>query len=78
MIICREKLAEAKALARKSATAEAPVEEKPVKEQGVNDEGAEKREEIKRLLEESGAESSWIMQYLLEDQQKDPESEKPW
>ena len=78
MIICREKLAEAKALARKSGKAETPVEEQPVKEQGVNNEKAEKREEIKRLLEESGAESSWIMQYLFEDQQKDPESDKPW
>jgi pSer/pThr/pTyr-binding forkhead associated (FHA) protein len=78
MIICREKLAEAKALARKSGTAEAPVAEKPANKQVDNHDGAEKREEIKRLLEESGAESSWIMQYLFEDQEKGSESEKPW
>lgn len=78
MIICREKLMDAKALARKSRAVEAPVDERPGKKQDGNSEAAEKREEIKRLLEESGAESSWIMQYLFEDQKKGPESEKPW
>jgi predicted DNA-binding protein len=40
----------------------------------------EKREEIKRLLEEAGTESSWIMKYLFEDQNdvNDSETEKPW
>ncbi len=38
----------------------------------------EKREEIKRLLEESGTESSWLMQYLFEDQKGEKNSETPW
>jgi hypothetical protein len=37
----------------------------------------EKREEVKRLLEESGTESSWLMQYLFEDQEGE-KSETPW
>ena len=38
----------------------------------------EKREEVKRLLEESGTESSWLMQYLFEDQEGENKSETPW
>jgi pSer/pThr/pTyr-binding forkhead associated (FHA) protein len=37
-----------------------------------------KREQIKRLLEESGAESSWIMEYLFEEKSGEKDSEKPW
>ena len=39
---------------------------------------AEKKEEIKRMLEESGTESSWIMEYLFEDQKDEQDPEKPW
>jgi hypothetical protein len=39
---------------------------------------AEKKEEIKRMLEESGTESTWIMQYLFEDQTGEKDAEKPW
>jgi hypothetical protein len=67
MKTCREKAAEVRWAARKSSTKN--------KKTSVRD---EKREEIKRLLEESGAESSWIMQYLFEDQKGKNDSEKPW
>jgi pSer/pThr/pTyr-binding forkhead associated (FHA) protein len=43
-----------------------------------NNEQAEKREKIKRVLEESGTESTWIMKYLFEDQKDEKNSEKPW
>ena len=35
-------------------------------------------EEIIRMLEESGTESSWLMQYLFEEQNGEPDSETPW
>ena len=38
----------------------------------------EKREEIQRLLEESGTESSRIMKYLFEDQEGEKKSDTPW
>ena len=38
----------------------------------------EKRAEIKRMLEESGTESSWLMQYLFEDQKEKKNSDTPW
>ena len=38
----------------------------------------EKREEIQRLLEESGTESSSIMKYLFEDQEGEKNSDTPW
>jgi len=37
-----------------------------------------KREEIQRLLEESGTESSWIMKYLFEEQEGEKSSDTPW
>ena len=45
---------------------------------GPDQTSAEKREEVKRLLEESGTESSWLMQYLFEDQEGEKKSETPW
>ncbi len=36
------------------------------------------REEIKRMLEESGTESTWLMQYLFEEQDGEKDSENPW
>lgn len=38
----------------------------------------EKREEIQRLLEESGTESSRIMKYLFEEQEGEKKSDIPW
>jgi tetratricopeptide (TPR) repeat protein len=62
--ICREKL----------ATAETVV---GASESQVQD--PEKQiERIKRLLEESGAESTWIMKYLFEEDGGEKESEAPW
>jgi len=37
-----------------------------------------KREEVQRLLEESGTESSWIMKYLFEEQEGENNSDTPW
>ena len=78
MIICREKLAEARVLNQKAGPAETSSEKRVKGKQKNSKEQAQKKEEIKRLLEESGTESSWIMQYLFEDQQNDIDSEKPW
>jgi pSer/pThr/pTyr-binding forkhead associated (FHA) protein len=36
------------------------------------------REKIKRVLEESGAKSSWIMKYLFEEQSGEKDPDKPW
>ena len=38
----------------------------------------DKRQEIQRLLEESGTESSRIMKYLFEDQEGEKKSDTPW
>ena len=78
MIICREKLAEAKALGQKAGPAETSSQNVMKGEQQNSSKQAKKREEIKRLLEESGTESSWIMKYLFEDQQSEIDSERPW
>jgi pSer/pThr/pTyr-binding forkhead associated (FHA) protein len=78
MIICRVKLAKARALDPKAGPAETSSEKMVGGEQPKSNEQAKKKEEIKRLLEESGTESSWIMQYLFEDQQSEIDSEKPW
>lgn len=65
-LICREK-----------SEAAAMTKNKQVKKGAAKNE-TKKREEIKRLLEESGTESSWIMQYLFEDQSGEKKSETPW
>ena len=44
----------------------------------VQKEDHKKREEIQRLLEESGTESSWIMKYLFEEQEGEKKSDTPW
>ena len=78
MIMCRQKLAEARTLDQKAGPAEIPSDKTVGGKQKSSNDQAEKKEEIKRLLEESGTESSWIMQYLFEDQQKEIDAEKPW
>jgi pSer/pThr/pTyr-binding forkhead associated (FHA) protein len=78
MIICREKFSDSRALEQKAGSAETSSEKRVRGKQKNSKKQAEKKEEIKRLLEESGTESSWIMQYLFEDQQNEVDSEKPW
>ena len=78
MIICREKLSNSRALDQKAGPAESSSKKRVRGKQKNNNKQAEKKEEIKRLLEESGTESSWIMKYLFEDQQNEIDSEKPW
>jgi len=73
MKICREKLAGTRArYAKTSLKDKSPGSNRNHKTE------AEKKEEIKRMLEESGAESSWIMKYLFEDQKDEKDSDKPW
>jgi len=76
--ICREKLADARAVARQSKHAKTSLKKQSRRKQNKDNEQAEKKEEIKRLLEESGTESSWIMKYLFENQEGEKDSEKPW
>lgn len=70
MTICRDKLSEL-----------STASEKPSPAQKTND---EMRAQVKRLLEESGTESTWIMQYLFEEKSGEQEqtgekdSETPW
>ncbi len=78
MLICRRKLAEARVLDQKAVSAETSSQNMIRGEQKNSSQQAEKREEIKRLLEESGTESSWIMKYLFEDLQNEIDSERPW
>ena len=62
--ICRAKIATSKPKHRKSPGNSA----KPEKN----------RQEIEKMLEESGVESSRIIQFLFSEQSGEPDSEKPW
>ena len=62
--ICREKLATSTSQRRQS--------------QGKSSALEKNREQVKRLLEESGVESSRIIQFLFEEQSGEKDSEKPW
>ena len=62
--VCRQKMVSATNAGRKNKLAK--------------NEEKEKREEIQRLLEESGTESSRIMKYLFEDQEGEKNSDTPW
>lgn len=62
--VCRQKMVSAAKSDRKNKLAK--------------NEEKEKREEIQRLLEESGTESSRIMKYLFEDQEGEKKSDTPW
>jgi pSer/pThr/pTyr-binding forkhead associated (FHA) protein len=44
----------------------------------AQEEDNQKREEVQRLLEETGTESSWIMKYLFEEQEGEKRSDTPW
>ena len=37
-----------------------------------------REEEVQRLLEETGTETSWIMKYLFEEQEGEKSSDSPW
>jgi len=78
MILCREKLTKTRVSGQKTGPAETSLTNMVGGSQKSSSEPAEKRKEIKRLLEESETESSWIMQYLFEDQQSETDSERPW
>jgi tetratricopeptide (TPR) repeat protein len=62
--ICQDHLASAQSESPKSA--------------GTKTGPDEQRERIKRLLEESGTESSRVMKYLFEEQNGEKDSETPW
>jgi pSer/pThr/pTyr-binding forkhead associated (FHA) protein len=78
--ICREKLKNNDGLSQNFNYAGNASQASTMENQssGQNNMQAEKREQIKRLLEASGTESSWIMKYLFEDQKNENSSEKPW
>ena len=78
MKFCREKLAGVRARNRDATYAQASKSGKSKPDRKTQ---AEKKAEIKRMLEESGTESSWIMKYLFEDQKDDKDdknNDKPW
>jgi hypothetical protein len=78
--ICREQLSNARALALKAKTAKRSLKktsQRKSKKELAREKAAQK-EEIKRLLEESGTESTWIMKYLFENEADTSNSEKPW
>ena len=62
--ICRAKLATSKPKRRQS--------------RGKSSTPEKSREQVKQLLEESGVESSRIIQFLFEEQSGETDSEKPW
>ena len=66
--ICRNKLTANKKASQKKAAHTVASEQDTKKN----------REEIKRMLEESGTESTWLMQYLFEEQDGEKDSETPW
>ena len=80
MKFCRDELLSARTLARKSKNTKTSLKNNSWGKSKKNREleQAEKKEEIKRLLEESGAESSWIMKYLFEEETDQAEADKPW
>ena len=77
--ICRERLAIARAKSIKAKQAKISSNKKDPK--GIyhfHQTQEQKREEIRRMLEASGAESAWIMQYLFEDHNGSKDPDKPW
>ncbi len=78
MKICREKLAIARAKSLKTKYAKISLKKKSRGKNQINQTQAEKKKQIKRMLDESGTESSWIMQYLFEDQKNKKDPDKPW
>ena len=80
IILCRENITEQKKR-KKESQDNATASRKTLKDRlSAKQSQAEnqKREEIKRLLEESGNNSSWIMQYLFEEEKDEKETVTPW
>ncbi len=78
MKICREKLALARAKSLENKYTKTSLKKKSRGDNQRLQTQAEKKEEIKRMLEESGTESSWILEYLFEEQKDGEDSDKPW
>jgi pSer/pThr/pTyr-binding forkhead associated (FHA) protein len=78
MKICREKLADARDRGRKARYAKTALKKRSQKSGPSHQTEAERKEEIKRMLEESGTDSSWIMEYLFEDKKDEKDDDKPW
>ena len=76
--ICREKLAAARAKSIETKYAKSSLKKKTREKNRNIQAEAERKEAIKRMIEESGTESSWIMKYLFEDQKGEQGSDKPW
>ena len=76
ILVCREKITKQKksrgSMSASKGTRKARVTAKQTQAEN------EKREEIKRLLEESGTNSSWIMKYLFEEEKDEKETDTPW
>jgi pSer/pThr/pTyr-binding forkhead associated (FHA) protein len=67
--VCRQKMASARKGNKKSGRRKNRI---------AQEEDNQKREEVQRLLEETGTESSWIMKYLFEEQEGEKSSDNPW
>jgi len=78
MKLCREKLAVDRTNPLTNKYAKSSLKKNSSAKNQGNQTQAQKKAEVKRMLEESGTESSWIMQYLFEDQKDKKDSEKPW
>ncbi|MGD9134108.1 MAG: hypothetical protein PVF78_10705, partial [Desulfobacterales bacterium] len=66
---CRQKIASSRKGKTKSGRGKNGI---------AQEEENQKREEVQRLLEETGTESSWIMKYLFEEQAGEKNSDTPW
>jgi len=71
-------LAIARAKSIKNRYAKSSLKKKTSAKNRSNQTQAQRKAEVKRMLEESGTDSSWIMQYLFEDQKGKKDAEKPW
>jgi pSer/pThr/pTyr-binding forkhead associated (FHA) protein len=73
--ICKQNLM----IAKKQAPKTKPRKEIEKQKKEITAENPdEQRDKIKRVLEESGTDSSWIMKYLFEEESGEKDSEKPW
>jgi pSer/pThr/pTyr-binding forkhead associated (FHA) protein len=73
--ICKQNLM----IAKKQAPKTRPRKEiEKQKKEIPTEKPDEQRDKIKRALEESGTDSSWIMKYLFEEESGEKDSEKPW
>jgi len=80
ILFCREQITEQKNRQKKSkgSVTDSKITRKARSAAKQTRAENEKREEIKRLLEESGTSSSWIMKYLFEEEKDEKETDTPW